>query len=140
MPDAITRICSVMGCAQHLPCPDHTRTPRQRQAERDSVRKSRHERGYGTRWDKFRQWHMDECFRRMVPRAGLCGSRLPGAPLTTDSLCAQRGDVGPSALAKVLDHIVPVTGPHDPTFFGRYAHQWLCQRDHDLKRKRESQR
>ena len=46
----------------------------------------------------------------------LCGMRAPGAPQTADSVCQQRGYV---QAARVIDHIVPVTGPDDPTFLRR---------------------
>jgi hypothetical protein len=138
MPDAITRTCMVTACGQPMPCREHTRPERQRQQARDAQRLTRHQRGYGARWDKFRVWHLNECMARRVPRAGLCGSRLPGTQNTQDSLCAQQGYMGPDAKAHTLDHIVPVTGPNDPSFFSRYAHQWLCKRCHDLKRQRES--
>jgi hypothetical protein len=41
-------------------------------------------------------------------------ARLPGAPLTDDSLCAKEGRI---ELGVVVDHIDPVTGPNDPTFY-----------------------
>lgn len=95
--------------------------------------------GYGARWRAYREWHRSECFRLMVPRAGLCGARLPGAPATQDSVCTQQGLI---VHARVLDHITPVSGADDPLFFDPSNLQWLCDGAtgrgcHDAKRQRE---
>src|SRR5262249_11571900 len=91
-------------------------------------------RGYGTKWQSFRTWYLREMQRLDVSRAGLCGARLPGAPLTDDSVCAREGRIEPGI---VVDHGDPVTGPHDPTFFEPKALQLLCHRCHNAKRQRE---
>lgn len=138
VPSALARSCSVLGCGKSVPCPEHS-------AQRKNTgrpRQSASQQGYGARWRAFREWHKGECFRLMVPRAGLCGARLPGAPITPDSVCMQQGLV---VLPRVLDHIKPVSGPDDPLFFDVTNLQWLCdgvtgRGCHDIKRQREVRR
>ena len=133
MPKALAKACHVLGCRHDQPCPVHGR----------SVAAARHPSatamGYDSRWEAFRTWHRNECFRLEVPRAGLCGARLPGAPGTTDSDCAAQGLI---VLARVLDHIVPITGKDDPRRLDPTNVQWLCDGAtgngcHDRKRQRE---
>jgi 5-methylcytosine-specific restriction endonuclease McrA len=93
----------------------------------DDRRGSSARRGYGARWQKYRAWFLDQW--------PLCGDRPPGAPVTTDSRCRL---AGLRTVAVVVDHIVPVTGPTDPTFFVLECHQSLCVGCHDAKRSRES--
>ena len=132
-PARLPASCRVMGCPHPQPCPRHGRAA-QAQAY-DRMRGSAHERGYGHRWVRYTEWYFAELWRLRVPRAGLCGSRFPGAPQTQDSECARY--VRPTA-ARVVDHIVPVRGPDDPTFYDPHAQQALCTRCHDRKRQRES--
>jgi len=141
-----------LGCGQRAPCPQHGKRQATWTEPTDAVirpvaqtlhgqaryRGSAHSRGYGERWRKYRKWFIAELFRLEVPRAGLCGARLPGAPMTQDSLCAQFGIITGEALGTVLDHIVPVTGPNDPSFYVPEGHQLLCARCHDRKRQSES--
>ena len=137
MPTAIQRAC-VLGCPQDAStCTTHGRRAQQTIDQRKVSASSK---GYGVRWRAFRAWHQAECIRLHVPRAGLCGARLPSAPMTTDSTCAQHGRI---VRANVLDHIVPVMGPNDPRFFDPANLQWLCdgrhgEGCHDRKRQRES--
>jgi 5-methylcytosine-specific restriction protein A len=84
-------------------------------------------RGYGARWQRYREW-----FLAQYP---ICGDRPLGAPVTTDSVC--RAERHPTP-ASVVDHIIPVTGPNDPTFYVPECHQALCAPCHDAKRSRES--
>lgn len=133
MPRSPQRAC-VFGCANDAAtCPEHSRTARTRQW--DASRGTRQQRGYGTRWESYRDWHEAECFRKQVPRAGLCGARLPGTPETTDSECARLKRV---ERGTVLDHIQPVSGADDPMFFNPAGQQWLCAQCHNRKRQRES--
>ena len=129
MPTAVQRYCQQLGCLALVRegfCPTH-----ERQAQRlyDDRRGSAHSRGYGARWGHYRQ-----TFRALYP---LCGMRPPGAPETADSRCAAAGRVEPMY---VVDHIVPVTGPDDPTFDDPRNHQALCERCHNAKRQREARR
>jgi 5-methylcytosine-specific restriction protein A len=55
--------------------------------------------------------------------------------MTTDSRCAAEGRVTP---ATVVDHIVPVTGADDPSFFRPEGQQAMCDQCHQAKRQREA--
>lgn len=121
MPAAIQRACATHGCltlTEDRLCPACT-------TRRGSARA----RGYTTTWDKYRV--------QFLLRYRRCGDRPPGAPVTTDSLCRLNGYV---TAARVVDHIVPVTGPHDPTFLIPACHQALCDPCHNAKRQREARR
>ena len=131
MPQALARACRVMGCAGGEGC-THGAVQRAQAVDRD--RGSSASRGYGARWRAFRDWFISELFRLGVPRAGLCGSRLPGAKATEDSECARLDLL---VMGTVLDHIVPVTGPDDPRFFQPLELQLLCESCHNAKRQRE---
>jgi 5-methylcytosine-specific restriction protein A len=132
MATAPLRYCTMPGC--------HTRVTTGRCDQH--VKDSASARGYGRKWQRYTQWYRDEQIRQGVPRAGLCGSRLRGATLTTDSTCAAQGLI---TLGRVVDHIRPATGPDDPTFYDPLNHQLLCdgmtgRGCHDRKRQREGQR
>ena len=115
------RACPVFPCGRTQPCPEHG--PK----EQDRRRGTSSSRGYGARWRGYRAW--------FLKRWGTCGARPASAPQTTDSVCAREGLV---VQATVVDHIVPVDGPDDPTFYQTSNHQGLCERCHNLKRERES--
>jgi hypothetical protein len=127
------RACA-FGCPNDAnTCAVHGRKARQQQY--DDRRGTAYQRGYGTKeWRAFRAWYLAELIRLRVPRAGLCGARLPGAPMTTDSVCLQHGSI---VAGVVVDHIVPVAGKCDPTFRQPNALQLLCVRCHNAKRQRE---
>ena len=129
MPQALARACRVFGCPGGAAC-----THGQTVSQQPDLRGSASSRGYDARWRAFREWYLGELFRRAVPRAGLCGSRLPGAAVTHDSVCAADGAI---VAGTVLDHIVPVTGPDDPRFFQPDELQLLCESCHNRKRQRE---
>jgi 5-methylcytosine-specific restriction endonuclease McrA len=131
MPQALARACRVLGCPGGDAC-THGRIQAAQAVDRE--RGSSAARGYSSRWRAFRDWYMSELFRTAVPRAGLCGARLPGAAVTDDSVCA-RTDL--LVLGTVLDHIVPVTGPDDARFFAKLELQLLCESCHNAKRQRE---
>jgi 5-methylcytosine-specific restriction protein A len=121
MPAALLRACVGPGCTALTDsrlCPAC-----------HAVKGNARARGYTSRWDVYR--------RRYLQSHPRCGDRAPGAPLTSDSICVQQGYVTP---ARVVDHIVPVSGPHDPSFFVPEAHQALCDPCHNAKRQRESRR
>ncbi len=99
-------------------------------------------RGYGSRWQRYRAWFLRRhpcCGDRGVPAEG------PGLPHvdtalacgggTGDSLCQRDRRV---VMATVVDHIVPVIGPEDPTFFKPECHQSLCASCHSKKTRREN--
>jgi len=115
---------SAPGCpvlTDQARCPAHTR-------QIDRRRGTAYQRGYTSRWADFARR-----YRRQYP---LCGMRAPGAPETTDSVCQRDGIVTAAAL---VDHIVPVTGKDDPSFWtGPF--QSLCSSCHNQKRQKESMR
>ncbi len=127
---APARRCATVGCGAPAQggrghCPTHER----RAVQIDNrARGSAASQGYGARWRHFRAWYL-ECYP-------LCGDRAPGAPSTRDSRCAAVGRLEP---ASVVDHIVPVYGPDDPTFYEDHAMQSLCATCHNAKRQREQQ-
>ena len=125
MPLAARTACTVFGCDELSPCSQHGRQAKQRAT--DDRRGSASSRGYGSRWRAYR-----EGFLRRFPR---CGDRPASAPTTTDSACKAQGRV---TVGSVVDHIVPVYGPNDPTFYREDNHQSLCPPCHDAKRSRES--
>jgi len=102
-------------------CPTCTRTA-------DRRRGTPAERGYDcARWRHFR--------RSFLEQYPLCGDAPPEAPRTTDSVCRATGRL---EAATVVDHIVPVAGADDPTFYVLEGLQALCERCHNAKRSRES--
>lgn len=133
MPSKLAQACRVMGCQSMMPCQTHGRKVAARQYDR--ARGSAASRGYGRRWRAYVGWLFAELWRLKVPRAGLCGCRHPSAPVTSDSRCMMDGL---SKLAEVVDHIVPVKGKNDPTFYDTANHQLLCHACHNAKRQRES--
>lgn len=134
MPAAVPHACAAFGCPNTAnTCPSHGRRARQRQY--DDRRGSAASRGYDATWEAYRAAHEARCFALEVSRAGLCGARLPAAPRTTDSLCAQRGLI---VAARVLDHIQPIHGKDDPRRLDDSNMQWLCDPCHQRKRQRES--
>jgi len=128
----VVRACVHYGCAAPRPCPHHRRAASLSAV--DDRRGHSAARGYGSQWRRYIHWYRAALVRAGVPRAGLCGARLPEAVATTDSLCTAQGLI---VAGTVVDHIVPVTGPGDPTFFGPANHQLLCTRCHNAKRQRE---
>jgi 5-methylcytosine-specific restriction protein A len=117
-PSILMRMCTVPGCPALVKsgrCPQHTR-------QADHHRGSAASRGYDSRWRARRQ-----CFFNRLIALGIvpvCGARLPGAPLTDDSLCAAQGFLNQQRLH--LDHIVPRQGPDDPRFWDPLNWQVLC--------------
>ena len=76
-------------------------------------RPSARKRGYNARWEKFRAW-----FLQMNP---LCVA------------CERQGKV---TAATDCDHVTPVTGPDDPTFYTG-PHAALCHACHSAKTEAE---
>lgn len=135
MPGRLAKACKVLGCPHLEPCPHHGQAAeRERYDQRRGTPASR---GYDARWRGFVRWYFGELYRLRVPRAGLCGSRHPTAPMTIDSVCAAEGL---ATLATLVDHIVPIAGQEDPRFFDLGNLQGLCDRCHNQKRQRESTR
>lgn len=120
------RYCSAPRCrnmVQRGKCLAHAKAYLHRY---DQMRGSASSRGYGSKWSRYRAKYL-----RDHP---LCGDRAWGTRETKDSECAAAGLY---IVATVVDHITPVTGPDDPTFYEPQAHQALCKSCHDKKRQRE---
>lgn len=120
------RPCAWSGCPALVAggryCQTHASQVEQR-------RGTAHARGYTRRWtDHYRPWFLG--------RNPLCGDRLPGAPATTDSVCASTDR--PRA-ATLVDHIVPHRGDQQ-LFWNPMNHQSLCDECHNKKRAREASR
>lgn len=129
MPDAFLHHCAEPSCHAQTTdryCPAHQRETALRY---ERQRGSSPARGYDRRWSKYRAW-----FKGRYP---LCGDRPAVAPVTTDSECKAAGIIRPMY---VVDHIVPVTGKHDPSFYRPSNHQSLCEVCHNKKRRREGLR
>jgi HNH endonuclease. len=127
MPAAILRYCATPGCSALVASGRCLKCQTAHVQTYERLRGTASERGYGVRWSRYRRWFLNQW--------QLCGDRPPGAPQTNDSQCAA---IGLYVAASVVDHIVPVTGPDDPTFFTPQAHQALCETCHNIKRQRES--
>ena len=117
------QICGSCHQPKRGPCPSCSKAKVQTY---DRQRGTATQRGYGVRWGRYRKWFLEQW--------PLCGDRPNGDP-TGDSQCLRQRLPVP---ATVVDHIIPVTGPDDPTFYRPEAHQALCARCHDVKRQRES--
>src|SRR4051812_22966064 len=101
MPSALLRPCAYVGGCPELVasggCPAHTRQVEQR-------RGSAHARGYTRAWEKFKAWVIERLIAFDIPP--VCGARLPGAPVTNDSLCQAKGLLNEHRLH--LDHTPPL--------------------------------
>ncbi len=127
MPTACKRPCAHPRCTELVTsgrCPKHQKAKAQAYDDRRGTASSR---GYGTRWTKYRAWFLEQ--------NPCCGDRPHGFPQTGDSQCVTQGL---SVMATVVDHVIPVTGPGDPSFYTPAAHQALCESCHNAKRQRES--
>ena len=94
--------CPAYAAAGSGYCEKHTA---EREQRRDRERKSASERGYGTRWAKYRSMYLGR-----HPFCVVCG----GA-------------------ANEVDHIIPVDGADDPRFWEPINHQALCKSCHSRK-------
>ncbi len=140
MPTALLKPCPGDGgrCTALVPsgrCPVHAREVEQRRGSASA-------RGYDSAWRA-----LTHRFRRALIKAGIapvCGARLPGAPVTNHSRCAQEGrlvDDGAHrrrhGMALHTDHIVPHRGD-DRLRLDILNLQLLCKEEHDAKTKAES--
>lgn len=116
MPSAPLRPC--LGC--HVPTKGSRCQKCARTVERQ--RGSASARGYDAKWDRHRRAFINKLIEQhIVP---VCGARLPGAPVTQDSLCAQEGLLTGDHLD--TDHIEPHSGQDDPRFWDERNLQLLC--------------
>jgi 5-methylcytosine-specific restriction protein A len=127
MPIAPLRYCLTQGCPNKVSsgrCPTHTK---QHVQAYDQARGTASQRGYDSKWSRYRAGFLEDHW--------YCGARPVGLLQTGDSACLKQGLW---VKANVVDHIVPVRGADDPTFYRMENHQALCSSCHDRKRQRES--
>ncbi len=100
MPSAALRPCAHPSCPVLVPrgkCPTHRRAI-------EHYRGTRHSRGYGLEWDRFRIAYLNELVRvGIFPK---CGATLPQGPQTYDSQCRLDGVNSTDRLH--LDHEPPL--------------------------------
>jgi 5-methylcytosine-specific restriction protein A len=106
MPRRPPTVCAHPGCGQLV---QGGRCSRHRRIQKE-LRASSSQRGYGPEWRKYRRDY------------------LRAAPW-----CVQCRREGRQTRALVVDHIQPVGGPLDPTFWDPRNHQALCPSCHSKK-------
>ena len=92
-------------------CEEHRKAQQRKQ---DSARPTAAQRGYGSRWSRYRAIYLRD------------------SPLCVE--CKKSGRIEP---ATVVDHIEPADGPDDPKFWDKENHQSLCASCHSRKTARE---
>ena len=112
MPSKPKRLCSHPGCPTFAEagskCEEHSR---QQSRRYDEQRGSAAERGYDSRWQKYRLRFLAE-----------------------HPLCRECWNTNKHAVpARHVDHIIPVSGPNDPLFWVPSNHQGLCHSCHSKK-------
>lgn len=137
MPSKPKRPCNYPGCPLLITdgryCPAHTT---QAAADDAAQRGTSAGRGYDYNWQKYRAWFLSQC--------PLCGDRASVAqpllavhsvPLAEEfSQCKKAGLV---RAARIVDHIIPVSGRGDPLFWPPWNHQALCAACHNAKTAKE---
>jgi 5-methylcytosine-specific restriction protein A len=127
MPSAPLRFCLERGCSEKVPSGRCTAHQKRHLASYEHQRGTAAQRGYDSRWGRYRASFLEDHW--------YCGARPAGLLPTGDSECLKQGLW---VKANVVDHIVPVRGADDPTFYRMENHQALCSSCHDRKRQRES--
>lgn len=110
MPFHPLKRCTYPGCRNRVKsgrCPEHKRQAERQQDER---RGSRRERGYTYQWEQYRL-----------------------AYLRDHPLCVACEKEGRYTPAKIVDHIIPISGGDDVLFWPASNHQGLCQTCHNRK-------
>jgi 5-methylcytosine-specific restriction protein A len=105
MPFKAKHPCNKIGCRELTDgrfCATHHK-------QREYGRGTAHQRGYNTRWRKYRMWYIKE-----------------------HPLCAQCQDNGKITPTYAVDHIVPHRGDYD-LFWNEDNHQPLCEHHHNSK-------
>jgi 5-methylcytosine-specific restriction protein A len=123
VPSALARACPIPHCgrAGYPYCDDHKRIRAMRQQP-----KQHH---YGRAWQRTRERFIQRIHAEEGPRAGLCGARLNGPPLTQYSQCAREGRI---ELGTEVDHITPHRG--DPRLLHDLQNlELLCRQCHGAK-------
>lgn len=120
MPVAPPKPCAYFGCRELVSrgqsrCAEHERANKDRTwKEQDRLRGTASQRGYDNRWARY-----SRDYRARYP---LCVT------------CMSEGRVTPS---EHTDHIVPISGPHDPRFYDESNLQALCAHHHRVKTAKE---
>lgn len=115
MPRKMPKPCAHPGCPNLTHdrfCSDHAKQERKRY---DRERGTAAQRGYGSRWRKYRKWF-----------------------LTQNPLCVKCKEEGKLTPATDVDHIQAVKGPNDPLFWEPSNHQALCHSCHSRKTVKEN--
>lgn len=117
MPPKSLKPCGKVGCREltrERYCDIHKKKVAQ---QYEQQRGTSAQRGYDWRWSKY-----SKMYRINNP---LCVH------------CMKEGRYTPS---EHVDHIIPVSGPHDPNFYESTNHQALCQECHNKKTIKEDKR
>jgi 5-methylcytosine-specific restriction protein A len=112
MPYAPRRVCR---CGKTQPCPDHHRMY-------DKQRGTPAQRGYDTRWRKYRAWFLRQF------QCSVCGRN--------HGLCEECQREGRLTVTFAVDHIQPHRGNYD-LFWDHSNHQGLCESCHNRKSREE---
>jgi len=118
VPSALLRPCAQPGCHELVErgrCAAHADHDDQRRGS--AAERARHQCDGGDR---------ERFFARLIALgiAPVCGARLPGAPVTDDSLCAAEGLL--NGHQRHVDHIDPPAGPDGTFTHFEGAPQVLC--------------
>jgi 5-methylcytosine-specific restriction protein A len=105
--------CAALVAAGGGRCPVHASAQKEQRQQRDRERGNSASRGYGRRWQRYRQM-----FLRSHP------------------LCAEHEKQKRYVAAVVVDHIIPHRGDQQ-LFWNETNHQALCKPCHDAKTARE---
>lgn len=132
MSPALLRPCATPGCPALVTGVRCSRCATAREQQRGT----RSERGYDARWQRFRQWFIDQLIAKGIPPA--CGAALPGGPSMADSRCRRRDRVETDKLH--LDHDPPLQ-PHERRDWRRVCDPlrvgFLCASCHSAKTRSE---
>lgn len=117
MPRRPKKPCAHPGCPELVEageryCKVHKR---QEQKRYDQQRGTAAQRGYNSRWRRYREWYLKQ-----------------------HPLCVQCQKEGRLIPATDVDHIIPVSGPDDPLFWDEKNHQALCHSCHSRKTAKEN--
>lgn len=98
------RVCATPGCPE-ISVEPYCPACEAKRPKRVDARPSFRARGYTTAWTKF-----SAAYRARHPQCALCG-----------------------APSQLVDHIRPITGPHDPGLLDTQNVRVLCRRCHQVK-------
>lgn len=110
MPWQPMRRCTEPGCNKRVKsgkCDEHRR---EAWREQDARRGHRRARGYSASWEKYRAQYLKH-----------------------HPLCVECQKLSLYVPAKIVDHIIPISGGNDVLFWPEWNHQPLCQTHHNQK-------